>query len=168
MRKHLEDHGDVVRSEHASIDALVVDLHSVDVRSLRSATMSALVTLDSDVYNDAAAPTQANRNSKTSAPAVDTAARYLADEHAARDARVAQSGDRQHADGFDGIGVAIIDSGITPSANFNDHGLLRFRQGQGRQARQPPYDDYGHGTHVAGLIGSKRVLSNYAVPGHRP
>ena len=31
-----------------------------------------------------------------------------------------------------------------------------------------PYDDYGHGTHIAGLIGSKGVLSNDAFQGIAP
>ena len=31
-----------------------------------------------------------------------------------------------------------------------------------------PYDDYGHGTHIAGLIGGSGVLSNYAFQGVAP
>jgi serine protease AprX len=55
--------------------------------------------------------------------------------------------------GFDGtgIGIAVIDSGV---ANWHDD------LGSGRVARfvdfvnfqQAPYDDYGHGTHVAGIL----------------
>ena len=50
-----------------------------------------------------------------------------------------------------GIGVAIIDSGITPSADFNGRisGFYDFTNGRGGLS-VTPYDDYGHGTHIAG------------------
>src|SRR5712672_2907869 len=34
MRKRLQNHGDVIQSEHASIEALVADIHSADVNEL--------------------------------------------------------------------------------------------------------------------------------------
>ena len=55
-----------------------------------------------------------------------------------------------------GIGVAVIDSGITPS-----HPDLSVALGQGQRVtafvdfvngRTVKYDDWGHGTHVAGII----------------
>ena len=60
--------------------------------------------------------------------------------------------------GYDGagVGVAVIDSGVVPwhdDLATPDGGAQRvaafvdFVQGQ-----QSPYDDYGHGTHVAGII----------------
>ena len=53
-----------------------------------------------------------------------------------------------------GIGVAIIDSGITPSADFDGKilGFYDFVKLGG--ALTMAYDDYGHGTHIAGLVGS--------------
>src|ERR1043166_7876297 len=48
--------------------------------------------------------------------------------------------------GATGVTVAIVDSGITPSANFGGriNGFFDFTKGGISAA---PYDDYGHGTH---------------------
>src|SRR5688500_14821520 len=53
-----------------------------------------------------------------------------------------------------GIGVAIIDSGIAALPAFSGRivGFYDFTSG-GIVARSP-FDEYGHGTHVAGLIGA--------------
>jgi serine protease AprX len=66
-----------------------------------------------------------------------------------------------------GVGVAIIDSGIAPS---NDFGLritafYDFTKGGIPTA---PFDEYGHGTHVAGLIGSSGRLSGGEFQGIAP
>src|SRR5689334_24509759 len=60
-----------------------------------------------------------------------------------------------------GIGVALIDSGIAPNSDFNGRigGFYDFTNGRGGAA-VAAYDDYGHSTHIAGLIASKGVLSN--------
>jgi serine protease AprX len=53
-----------------------------------------------------------------------------------------------------GIGVAVIDSGIHPSPALQSR-IAAFYDftGTGKPVAKAPYDDYGHGTHVAGLIG---------------
>ena len=58
MRDLLRDHGDLVESEHESIDALVVKLHSADVAELADRDEVAALTLDSDVYADGAKPAE--------------------------------------------------------------------------------------------------------------
>ena len=63
--------------------------------------------------------------------------------------------------------VAIIDSGIASSIDFESRIVAQYVFLKGRQYYTVPYDDYGHGTHVAGLIGSSGTTSNSRVRGHR-
>ena len=71
------------------------------------------------------------------------------------------------ADGT-GMTVAFIDSGIEPSKAF--HGRIKafydYTNRKGNSKR--PYDDYGHGTHVAGLIGGLQTAEDYESPGVAP
>lgn len=55
------------------------------------------------------------------------------------------------ADGVDGSGVtiAIIDSGLAPHPDFGDR--IKAFKNFGWQGTSKAHDDYGHGTHVAGI-----------------
>src|ERR1051325_6901692 len=59
------------------------------------------------------------------------------------------------------LGVAIIDSGIAPVADFEGRisAFYDFTNGQGG-VPTTPVDGYGHGTHVAGLAAGSGVMSN--------
>ncbi len=70
-----------------------------------------------------------------------------------------------------GIGVAIIDSGIHPLPDFEGRitGFRDFTKDDAPDGRAvAAYDDYGHGTHIAGLLGSSGSLSDGEFRGVAP
>jgi serine protease AprX len=71
-----------------------------------------------------------------------------------------------------GVGIAIVDSGIYPSADFAGRvkGFYDYTKlDRFHQPTQPaPYDDLGHGTHIAGLIGSSGAGPSYMFQGVAP
>src|ERR1051325_293947 len=68
-----------------------------------------------------------------------------------------------------GVGIAIIDSGIAPVADFEGRisAFYDFTNGQGG-VPTTPVDGYGHGTHVAGLAAGSGVMSNGQYEGVAP
>ena len=164
MRKRLEAHGDAVRSELSSVEALVADIHSADVDELAARDDVAALSLDSDIYADGAAPQK--KNSFTDA--ITASSSSLGTSTLRETLGLPKVANSSTLTGSTGIGVAIIDSGIAPSLNFNGRitGFYDYVKGNGKSAA--PYDDFGHGTHIAGLIGSSGVLSNYEYQGIAP
>jgi serine protease AprX len=66
-----------------------------------------------------------------------------------------------------GVGVAILDSGIEPSPDFAGR-IVRFWDFTRGGIQTAPYDDYGHGTHIAGLIAGAGALSDGMYQGVAP
>ena len=146
LRQMLEQRGDTIVAEHPSIRAVTVLVHNgletlADELSIETVSSDALVRAF-------AAP------SPTSSPEVNVLRATLGLTAASVTGA--------------GVGVAIIDSGIRPSADFDGRitAFYDFSNNGGSQTQ--PYDDYGHGTHVAGLIGSAGQLSNGQYQGVAP
>jgi serine protease AprX len=58
-----------------------------------------------------------------------------------------------------GVGVAVIDSGIEMSYEFQGRVTAFYDFTGGGTKARTPYDDYGHGTHIASTIGGSGALS---------
>lgn len=67
-----------------------------------------------------------------------------------------------------GIGIAVLDSGIYPHEDFLSprNRIIAFKDFVNGYER--PYDDNGHGTHVAGIIGGTGAKSNGKYKGIAP
>jgi len=60
------------------------------------------------------------------------------------------------------VGIAVIDSGLEMSSEFQNRVTAFYDFTNGGFAAKSPFDDYGHGTHVAGIIGGSGALSTNA------
>ncbi|MDE3153552.1 MAG: S8 family peptidase, partial [Acidobacteriota bacterium] len=67
-----------------------------------------------------------------------------------------------------GIGVALIDSGLAPSADVDPSRVTAFYDFTQGGILTTPSDGFGHGTHVAGLIGGTGALSGGLYAGVAP
>src|SRR4051812_18858275 len=136
MRQRLHDHGDLVLSEYASIDALAVDIHSADVNELAGRDEVAALSLDADIYADGSRKDDNGRRDKKDGTA-DPAPLTRTLRETLGLPRVATS---STLTGSTGIGVIIIDSGITPSLDFSGRitGFYDLVRGNGKSSL--PYD----------------------------
>src|SRR5581483_7462984 len=155
VRQSLQLHGDRIKNEHPFIDALTVDLHSGDVDELAGHSCIKNLALDAIV--------SAKATGRTATTTTTTAISNPLRETLGLPA-IPTNGTPT---GATGVGVAIIDSGIAPSDDFSGRitGFYDFVHGG---IPTTPYDDYGHGTHIAGLIGSNGKLSGYQYMGIAP
>ena len=67
-----------------------------------------------------------------------------------------------------GIGIAILDTGISPIDDFlyPKNRIIAFKDFIANKSK--PYDDNGHGTHVAGIAGGSGIKSNGKYRGIAP
>ena len=145
LRTVLQQHGDVVIAEHLSLDALSVTVHGEDLAMLQADPNVLSVSVDAEVTSFAARPAATMRT--------DTLRATLGLE------RVTYSGA--------GVGVAIVDSGIASNRDLSSSikGCWDFTRGG---IPMVALDDYGHGTHVAGLIASDGIESRREFLGVAP
>src|SRR5439155_13626977 len=143
LRKRLRHHGDVIHGEHASINALTATIHPEDLAVLDADNSIAAVSADAIVLSDAAG----------TAAGVQTIQNTLLPTLGLPSGRLS---------GWD-VGIAVIDSGLEPSADFSGFRFFDFITGA-----FAPSDEYGHGTHITGLMASNGTLSGGAYRGIAP
>jgi serine protease AprX len=163
VRTAMEIHGDRVDAEHDVVDAVAGEVHSRDVDELAKSPCVKAVSSNATVYaSGASAGKSVTGMAPLSGPppAISVLRDVLGLPHLA-------SLDPSVPTGASGVGVAIIDSGIAPGADFGGRIVAFYDFTRGGKATTP-YDDFGHGTHVAGLIGSSGRLSNYEFQGVAP
>jgi serine protease AprX len=170
IRQALEKHGDRIKSEHPFVDALAADIHSDDVIELANHPWVLAISIDATVSAGAAAGSQGNFNGSqgnVNAAVMPGAAFDPTKANTLRQTLGLPRVSSSLTPSGSGVGVAIIDSGIAPLDDFAGRitGFYDFTKGGIPVA---PFDDYGHGTHVAGLIGSSGVLSNSQFQGVAP
>ncbi len=156
LRAALKKHGDTVVVEHPSIEALTADVHGQDILALEKDPAVKAVAIDATVVASA-------RKKVTAGRAINyRALKYYSGLRA-------QLGLTGNTLTGSGVGVAVIDSGIAPVPDLEGR-IRHFVDFTRTSTPLPvePYDDYGHGTYVAGLIGGTGVQSRYQYMGVAP
>jgi serine protease AprX len=136
VRKRLEGHGDKVLKEHGLLNALTVRVDGRGLEALVNDPDVEYISTDADV---------AAHGAPSNEPVVSNLKQMLA-----------------LGNWFTGstVTVAVVDSGIADTGDFSGRivGTYDFTAGLGGVAKLP-LDEYGHGTHVAGLVGSSGATS---------
>jgi serine protease AprX len=150
VRRLLLSLGAKIRAEHPSLDGITADVPGSVLRKLAADANVTAVGLDAEVTSTAAVKKKSS----------------LAQLHTSV-LRSTLGLDALSPRGA-GVGVAVIDSGIAPLPAFSDRIAAFYDFTNGAVLRTTPRDEYGHGTHVAGLIGGQQLAGDFEFEGVAP
>jgi serine protease AprX len=160
IRQALETHGDQIRAEHPLVDALSVEIHSEDIDEVAKHPWVDAVSLDATVAAGSAADNKSIKDATAASIALAGSAIGALRQTLGLPRTMTST-----LPSGEGVTVAVIDSGIAPLADFHITAFYDFTRGG---IPTLPFDDYGHGTHVAGLIASSGVTSDNQFQGVAP
>jgi serine protease AprX len=145
--------GGAVRTDLGFMQAVAADLAPSTIERLGYDARVRGISLDATV-------SRTDENAPVARDGSSTANAYPQEIHADRFWRLGLMGQ--------GIGVAVVDTGIAPSKDFGPpNGPSRVVASVSSTSSSVP-DGYGHGTHVAGLIGGNGLNSNFRYTGVAP
>ena len=140
VRKALKAHGDKIAADHPAIDAVTAEVHGDDLRKLAARSDVESIAVDAEV-STTARPSRKKQGFTSKTVSTVTSATLRA--------TLGYWGDFLYGAG---VGVAVVDSGIAPLPAFGTRITAFYDFTDGAFLQTPPHDEYGHGTHVAGLI----------------
>lgn len=128
--------GGQIRRALNDVTALTVDIDSSTAERLAADEETLTLSIDATV------------RSNGGAPAIARAAR----------ASGARSARQRFNNSGRGVSIAVIDSGVQPHADLPAARIRKFVDFV--HGRTAPYDDFGHGTHVAGIAAGSGAISS--------
>jgi serine protease AprX len=144
VKKRLANHGIAVKKDHGIVHAITVSVNAVGLAALASDPDVEHISTDADVSANASKSGSSGGGGNIDPNTISNLKKVL-----------------NIGNWFTGssMTVAVIDSGIADGADFSGriNGTYDFTKGG---VSSVALDEYGHGTHVAGLIGSSGASSN--------
>jgi serine protease AprX len=167
MRRALSEHGDTVLADHASAEALTAVVHADDLEALAAAESIVSVSVDAVVRPHGllggllgglveVATGLVGGLLNTVGTILDPAdmSGPPVPPQVLRDTLGVDSSLSGR-----GVGVAVVDSGVEYSSDFDGRIMAFYDFTNGRAWQTSPSDGYGHGTHVAATIAGTGAMS---------